>query len=70
MEYFVPMQILETCEDTGCEETSFGFDEFMFFTDMIAEVTSWHEIHDKVEMISVLKCLFHIDYKWMFDNFE
>jgi hypothetical protein len=70
MENFVGVQVMETCEDTGCKEAGLWLSEFMFFADVVAKVTSRHEIHDKVQMLSVLEGLLHIDNKWMFNDFE
>jgi hypothetical protein len=36
MEDFIPMEVLQTCEDAGCEEPSLWFNKFMFFADMVA----------------------------------
>lgn len=60
MQYFVVMQVLKSSENAGAEESSLLFCKFMFLADVVPKIASSHDIHDQVQILSILESLSHV----------
>ena len=63
MDDFLGVHVLQGQEDAGCEEAGLLLVEFVLSADVVAEVASWHKIHDQIEGVSILEGLAHVDDK-------
>lgn len=55
------MQVFQSREYAGCEKPRFQFGEFVLFTYVVAQISPWHQIHDEVQILTILESLSHVD---------
>lgn len=41
--------------------------KLVLFTNMVSEISSWHEVHNKIKSFPILKGLSHVDEEFMFE---
>ena len=58
----VVVDVLEALDDAGGEELGLGFGEAAVLAAVVAEVAAGFEVHDEVEVFSVLESGEHVDY--------
>ena len=75
MDNAVVMDVFEALDDAGCEEFGLVLCKTPVSADMITEVASRLEVHDQIEVVSVLESGEHVDYiakqsDWEFTCYE
>jgi hypothetical protein len=60
MDYVILMQILETQDDAANKKLDDMFWKLLVLSQLEAEITSWHVIHDEVQIAPILKSKDHI----------
>jgi hypothetical protein len=70
MDDFMEVHVFEPEEDAGREESGLLFVELVPSADVIAQITSGHQVHDQVECIPVLEGLPHVDNELVLDSPE
>ena len=56
---------LKSLTNAGSKKSYLLLCEFVFFADMIPQISPWHQVHYQVQSVSVLKRLSHVDQKFM-----
>ena len=70
MNYHFGMQILQSQNDRGDHEFSLALSEPGHLGEMIPQITSFHEMHEQVEVVFVLEGVEHVDDEPMPQNGE
>ena len=70
VDYLLRVHVFQREKNAGCKKSSLLLVKSMFSADMVAQVSSWHKIHDEVQSVSILESLPHIDNEFMFKFFE
>ena len=66
MNNVVQMQVLQGHENASYKEFCFHLFESSSTTHMISQISSDQQIHDQIQILSILKSIVHIDDKGMF----
>ena len=67
MENTLLMQIFKTLKQTCNKESGLLFVKLLMFRQMISEVTTLHQINDKIQVFSIFKGVVHIDELWVIE---
>ena len=61
VDYAIVVYILQPLDDTGREELGLFLREPPVSADMIPQITSCLQIHDQIQILSILKSILHVD---------
>ena len=61
VDYAIVVYILQPLDDTGSEELGLFLREPPVSADMIPQITSCLQIHDQIQILSILKSILHVD---------
>ena len=70
VDYLLRVHVLQREENAGSEKSSLLLVKSMFSADVVAQIPSWHKIHNEIKSISVLEGLPHVNNEFMFKFFE
>ena len=70
MNDFFVVQIFETRKNAGWKKPHLLLGEFMLFADVIAKVSTRHQVHNQVQVLPILKGLLHVYDEFVFDLSE
>ena len=70
MDDAILVEVVQTQKDAANKEFNDVLREFVISADLVAKITAGHQIHDEIEVFSVLESVYHIDQERMFQLCE